>query len=131
LHEFAAHKLGVNALAAVEQQHKQQQHTLLLSAGKDHSLRLWEIQAGAAGKAAGKGSSSSSSSARCVVKYEGHKEAVQAVGASPGGGMCCSGGWDGQLLLWRTGELAAACWWSRSSGFRRPQLSRGVRAACD
>jgi WD40 repeat protein len=123
--EFSAHKLGVNALARVtaaagQQQQQQQQQSLLLSAGKDHAVRLWQISAGAnmqqqqqqAGKGSKSSSSSSSSStaAHCAVVYKGHKEAVQSVAVSPGADMCCSGGWDGQLLLWRTGWCNCMCY---------------------
>jgi WD40 repeat protein len=128
LQEFAGHKGGVNALAAVaaaaaagrqQQQQQQQQHSLLLSAGKDHKLKLWDLGAAGSGaaqqqqngvsskKGAAKNSSSSSSIAgavRCVAEYVGHKDGVQAVAAHPDDSWCCSGGWDGQLLLWKTGE---------------------------
>jgi WD40 repeat protein len=122
--EFAGHKGGVNALAAVpaaatSKQH--QQHSLLLSAGKDHKLKLWDIAPATAAVqqqngASTKGSNSSSNgSVRCVAECVGHKEAVQAVAAHPSGSWCCSGGWDGQLLLWKTGKgcLASAlvCRW--------------------
>jgi WD40 repeat protein len=120
--EFSAHKLGVNALASVAaaggQQQQQQQQSLLLSAGKDYAVRLWQISAGSnmqqqqqAGKPSKLSSSSSSStSAHCAVVYKGHKEAVQSVALSPGADMCCSGGWDGQLLLWRTGGRSCRCY---------------------
>jgi WD40 repeat protein len=55
-----------------------------------------------------KGAHSSSSGQQppqLVAEYSGHKEAVQAVAAHPVGSWCCSGGWDGQLLLWRTGKV--------------------------
>jgi WD40 repeat protein len=116
--EFSAHKLGVNALASVAAAagQQQQQQSLLLSAGKDHAVRLWQISAGSnmqqqqqAGKASKLSSSSSSTSAHCAVVYKGHKEAVQSVAVSPGADMCCSGGWDGQLLLWRTGGCNCRC----------------------
>lgn len=124
LQEFHGHKGGVNSLAAVaaaghHQQQSPEQHSLLLSAGKDHKLKLWELGSdsgvqqqqqqngvGSKGKkaAAQNSSSSSGGAVRCVAEYVGHKEGVQAVAAHPGGSLCCSGGWDGQLLLWKTGE---------------------------
>jgi ribosome biogenesis protein YTM1 len=122
--EFAAHKGGVNALAPVpaaggaaaaaaaqkhagrkqqkqqQQQQQEQQAPLLLSAGKDHKLRLWCLQGGDGGAAP-------PAAARCVAEYCGHSDAVQAVAADPGGTRCASGGWDGQLLLWRAGGALA------------------------
>lgn len=113
LQEFAAHKGGVNALAAVAAR-QQQQPLLLLSAGKDHLLKFWSLtthqqqQQQHNGIISHKGSAGSIiSSVQCVAEYRGHKEAVQTVAVSPAAGssssLCCSGGWDGQLLLWRTG----------------------------
>lgn len=106
----------MNALAAVAAAAagRQQQQQLMLSAGKDHKLKLWTL--GAAGFAqqqqqngvSKKGAHSSSSGQQppqLVAEYSGHKEAVQAVAAHPAGSWCCSGGWDGQLLLWRTGTV--------------------------
>lgn len=110
---------AVAAAAAAGHQQPQQQQ-LLLSAGKDHKLKLWEL--GAAGSAqqqqqqqngTSKKDAHSSSGGTCqphlVAEYAGHKEAVQAVAADPAGSWCCSGGWDGQLLLWKTGGLGECC----------------------
>jgi WD40 repeat protein len=117
--EFSAHKQGVNALASLKNpasQPQQQQPSLLLSAGKDHAVRMWQVSAvqqqqQQQQQQASKGATSSisSASAQCVVLYKGHKEAVQAVAVSPAADMCCSGGWDGQLLLWRTGGCRFWC----------------------
>lgn len=120
LQEFAGHKGGVNALAAVAaaaaagRQQQQQQHSLLLSAGKDHKLKLWDLgeagtgaqqqQNGLNKKGSHRESSGTTSAVRCVAEYVGHTEGVQAVAAHPAGSWCCSGGWDGQLLLWKTGK---------------------------
>lgn len=122
----------MNALAAVaaassHQQQAAQQHALLLSAGKDNTLRLWDIgpavptnhqqQNGTSKK--GASSRSSSGAVQCVAEYRGHTEAVQAVAANPAGSLCCSGGWDGQLLLWRTGVWgvwAGGCWGLQGAG---------------
>eukprot|EP00879_Flechtneria_rotunda_P011935 GHRR01012466.1.p1 GENE.GHRR01012466.1~~GHRR01012466.1.p1 ORF type:complete len:324 (+),score=143.69 GHRR01012466.1:1251-2222(+) len=100
--------MGVTALAAVStpQQQQQQQPSLLLSAGKDHALRLWQLTVGPHQQQQHNGAVNGVTrpSAQCVAVYLGHEESVQSVAASPGGDYCCSGGWDGQLLLWRTGQ---------------------------
>jgi WD40 repeat protein len=93
--------MGVNALAAVANQPDQQQQQqcgMLLSVGKDAAIRMWEVSAAAATR--------KQQQARCLAVYQGHQEAVQCVAANPAGNMCCSGGWDGQLLLWSSG----VCW---------------------
>eukprot|EP00879_Flechtneria_rotunda_P029827 GHRR01032281.1.p4 GENE.GHRR01032281.1~~GHRR01032281.1.p4 ORF type:complete len:114 (+),score=47.28 GHRR01032281.1:1251-1592(+) len=104
--------MGVTALAAVStpQQQQQQQPSLLLSAGKDHALRLWQLTVGPHQQQQHNGAVNGVTrpSAQCVAVYLGHEESVQSVAASPGGDYCCSGGWDGQLLLWRTGGQMAS-----------------------
>lgn len=140
LQEFSAHKGGVNALAAVaaassHQQQAAQQHALLLSAGKDNTLRLWDIgpavptnhqqQNGTSKK--GASSRSSSGAVQCVAEYRGHTEAVQAVAANPAGSLCCSGGWDGQLLLWRTGPAVVEEAASVSAGAEADDAAAGNR----
>jgi WD40 repeat protein len=39
-----------------------------------------------------------------IASYSGHTDAVDAVAASPDGRVLATGGWDGALLLWRTGQ---------------------------
>jgi ribosome biogenesis protein YTM1 len=154
LHEFAAHKLGLNALAAVpsgvgggskgssSSSKGSSERCLLLSAGKDHALRLWQVCAtGQQQQQQQQQDASGAASAQCLVQYSGHKEAVQAVAASPSGTLCCSGGWDGQLLVWQTGAAvaeeaaaaaargAAADTDSKAAGAAKHKRRRGASAA--
>lgn len=92
---FAAHDGGVNDLAPVPPPASSDGRGgsgMLLSAGKDRTLCLWRLLPGAG------------AGATALARYVGHSDAVECVAAAPSGDRCCSGGWDGQLLLWRTGE---------------------------
>jgi WD40 repeat protein len=103
--DFAAHEDGVNDLVSLPGgPHNSAAGTdlQLLSCGKDRTARLWALQQQ---DSTGGGSSSKRSSVQCLAVCEAHTDAVQCVAASPAGGVCASGGWDGQLLMWRVGAL--------------------------
>lgn len=89
---FAAHSGPVTAVAAVPHTHE----SLLVTGGKDHMVRLWQV-------AEEQATASSSSSTSLVAVYAGHKDAVEAVAVSPSGDRLCSTGWDGAVYLWQTG----------------------------
>ena len=88
-----AHKQGINAVSCLPSS----QGALALSAGKDHSIRLW---AAPALKAT---SSGAVQPPTCLAVYKGHTDAVEDVAASPSGSAFCSGAWDGNVHIWRTG----------------------------
>ena len=104
--KFTAHAGGVNSCAPLTNSSSSSSSTtdLLLTSGKDHMVRLWQLP------------SSSTTDTFAAVQggpvniavAQGHKDAVQAVAASPSGQLCCSAGWDGKLLLWDTGAEAVA-----------------------
>ena len=75
------------------------QGSLALSAGKDHSIRLWSIPAQQARPSAEQEPLS------CAAVYKGHTDAVEAVAGSPSGSSFCSGSWDASVNIWRTGQL--------------------------
>jgi WD40 repeat protein len=91
--KFTAHPGGVNFCTPLTSSSRQ---NLLLSCGKDHTVRLWQLP------------SSTGGTPTLVAVAQGHKDAVQAVAASPDGELCCSASWDGQLLLWDTGDEVVA-----------------------
>jgi WD40 repeat protein len=95
---FAAHASPVNALAALPAAQGGAAGALLMTASKDHSLRLWQLPGSSPAGAAGAGE------VAALALYQGHTDGVECVAVAPSGSRCCSGGWDGQLLLWRTGE---------------------------
>lgn len=68
--------------------------------GKDHSIRLWTIPEQQATQSIDTGPLG------CAAVYKGHTDAVEAVAASPSGGSFCSGSWDANVHIWRTGESA-------------------------
>lgn len=90
---MAAHTGGVNSLALLP---SSQGQGLMVSAGKDQRVCLWKV-APAGGK---KGAWS----CRLLAQYQGHGDAVEGVAVNPAGTRMVSCGWDGSLLLWRTGE---------------------------
>ncbi len=61
---------------------------------KDELVRTWRVAPGG--------------DAVCEAVGSGHEASVEAIAANPGGEMLCSGGWDGSLKLWETGEAAVA-----------------------
>ncbi|DBA66086.1 TPA: hypothetical protein ACH3X2_003088 [Trebouxia sp. C0005] len=92
-----AHKQGINAVSCLPSS----QGALALSAGKDHSIRLW---AAPALKAT---SSGAVQPPTCLAVYKGHTDSVEDVAASPSGSAFCSGAWDGNVHIWRTGREVA------------------------
>ena len=68
--------------------------------GKDHSIRLWTVPEQQATQ------SMDTAPLGCAAVYKGHTDAVEAVAASPSGGSFCSGSWDANVHIWRTGESA-------------------------
>ncbi len=40
---------------------------------------------------------------------KGHTDAVEDVAPSPSGSAFCSGAWDGNVHIWRTGTALRAC----------------------
>lgn len=89
-----AHSKGINAVSILPSA----QGPMALSAGKDHSIRLWSTPALEATE-----SGDSQQGASCVAVYKGHTDAVEDVAASPSGSAFCSGAWDGHVHIWRTG----------------------------
>jgi WD40 repeat protein len=66
-----------------------------MSAGKDHGVALWRVS-----------SSSELETSRnvdLVAQFVGHSDAVEGLAVSPSGTKGVSCGWDGALLVWRTG----------------------------
>lgn len=84
---YTAHTSAVTAVLHVPGS----EGSLALTAGKDHKVRLWQLQA--AGE-----------QPELLATYNGHTDSVQGIAASPNGSRLCSAGWDGQLLISRTGE---------------------------
>lgn len=95
LASFAAHPGGVTAAAWLPSR----QGPLLLTAGKDAALRLWAAPAGGSGKGA-----AAAAAPALVSECAGHSDTVAALAVAPSGEVAASGGWDGKLLLWPTGE---------------------------
>ncbi|KAL0040515.1 hypothetical protein WJX77_009487 [Trebouxia sp. C0004] len=92
-----AHKQGINAVSCLPSS----QGALALSAGKDHSIRLW------AAPALNTTSSGAVQPPTCLAVYKGHTDSVEDVAASPSGSAFCSGAWDGNVHIWQTGREVA------------------------
>lgn len=75
-------------------------------AGQDGTSRLWQLD--------GSTTESSADAATLVAVYSGHADSVAALAAAPGGDHFASGGWDGAIHIWRTGELLNASHSARS-----------------
>ena len=91
-----AHSKPINAVSILPSA----QGPLALSASKDHTIRLWStpaLQSAAAAPAA-------QQPASCVAVYKGHTDAVEDVAVRPGGAAFCSGAWDSNVHIWRTGN---------------------------
>ena len=94
---FAAHKGAVKAAAVVA---SNTNAPLLITGGDDCCARVWSWPSS---------NSASSSVPELQAVLTGHTASVQAVAVSPEGDRCVTGGWDGQILMYRCGtELAAA-----------------------
>lgn len=89
-----AHKQGINAVSCLPTA----QGALALSAGKDHAIRLWAVPALQAT------ASAEAPAPSCLAVYKGHTDAVEDVAASSSGSAFCSGAWDGNVHIWRTGK---------------------------
>ena len=74
------------------------------TASKDHTVRTWRLDG---------------ETSACESIGSGHDDAVECLCANPAGSRLCSGGWDGQLLLWRRAAAAA--------GAAAPRGARDVR----
>ncbi len=91
---WRAHEGGVDAVACGPEGAQQQQQQLVYTAGKDLSLLMWRVLPEEGGQ-------------QLLARFAGeggHTDAVQSVAVSPGGALLASGGWDGQLLLWKAGQ---------------------------
>lgn len=96
---WAAHKGPVQAAAVVAS--AAGQGPLLLTAGNDNVAVLWRGLAAAAG---------GGGTPEAAALLKGHSDTIQDAAAAPDGNLCCTGGWDSRLLVWRCGDalLAAA-----------------------
>ena len=93
-----AHSNGINAVSILPSAHG----TMALSAGKDHTIRLWSTPAL---QATASLSRDIKQGASCLAVYKGHTDAVEDVATSPNGSAFCSGAWDGVVQIWRTGMV--------------------------
>ena len=117
---FHAHGLGINNLKCVSMDggggHSVSassrgptlppQPLLVLSAGKDHMVRLWRVVPGSvAPDLDGSGSRVvAEASSTLVASYSGHVDSVEGLALSPNREQCCSCGWDGAVFIWRSGQ---------------------------
>lgn len=95
----AAHAGGVTAVAWLPAA----QGSLLLTAGKDAAMRLWQVPA-----AAGKGKAAAGAAPALLSACVGHSDTVAALAVNRAGDVAATGGWDGRLLLWQTGAQRGA-----------------------
>jgi WD40 repeat protein/serine/threonine protein kinase len=82
---FTGHRAGVTAVALTPD------GRLAVSASKDRTLRLWDVEAGG-----------------CLSTFRGHRRGVASLYLSPDGRHLASAGRDAAVLLWdlRAGKLA-------------------------
>ncbi|GIL44920.1 hypothetical protein Vafri_2370 [Volvox africanus] len=90
------HEGGVNCVRFLPQS----QGDLLLTSGKDRTVKMWRVEGGSSG--------GSGPSCQLLATYRGHQDSVEQVAASPSGRRFVSCGWDGKLLVWETGRPVAA-----------------------
>ena len=124
---FQAHADGVNVVASLP---SSQGEGLVLTAGKDNLVKLWQTTPSARG-------TGGSWACRLLAQYAAHTDAVEGLAISPSGDRVASCGWDGALLLWRTGaeiiqatsEAAAGTAPATSSKKRKVGGSAGTAAS--
>jgi ribosome biogenesis protein len=146
---FFAHKGGVTAAASAGPGAGSGGASLLATAGKDHAARLWRVEQQQQAPAAGGRKkatttttttttttppTTTTTTARQLAELTGHTDTIEALAVSSSGGgggdprRCATGGWDGQLLVWRCGrelERAAA---DEPAGAAAPAKKRRVVA---
>ena len=121
---FHAHADGVNAVACLP---AGQGEGLILTAGKDHLVKLWQSSSGP----------KDSWSCRLVAQYAAHADAVESIALSPSGDRMASCGWDGALLLWRAGAAVldaateAAAGSAPASTLKKRKLGGGKGASAE
>lgn len=97
--QLAAHTGAITALALRPvTASKAQGPAMLLSCGKDRLARLWEVEAST--------SAGGAPSVTPLATLVGHTDALQCAAASSAAQRCVTGGWDGQIRLWRFGREA-------------------------
>nr|ARO50093.1 WD40 protein [Yamagishiella unicocca] len=99
----AAHAGGVNCARFLPRS----QGDLLLSAGKDLTVKMWRVEGATGGGGGGGKASRSNPDCRLLATYRGHVDGVECVAPSPSGRRFASSGWDGRLLVWETGRPVA------------------------
>ncbi|GLC50526.1 hypothetical protein PLESTB_000389500 [Pleodorina starrii] len=102
----SAHEGGVNCVRFLPQS----QGDLLLTSGKDRTVKLWRVEGGAGSSGGGGGGGDGGAGPGChlLATYRGHKDSVEHLAASPSGRRFASCGWDGRLMVWETGRSVAA-----------------------
>lgn len=78
------------------------QGRLCVTTSKDRTAKLWTVSIKGGGSG-GEDSPRVASGLSPVAQYIGHADSVEGAAASPSGNRLCTAGWDGQLLIWRTG----------------------------
>jgi WD40 repeat protein len=69
-------------------------------------VRLWSVPGGG-GKGKGKAGAAAAEPS-LLSECVGHSDTVAALAVAPSGELAASGGWDGKLALWQTGERGEA-----------------------
>lgn len=107
---FVAHQEGgVNSLALLQTPPGANGKSLLLTSGKDHVVKLWQLSQrdkNAPGGKKGQGSTSQGWEGKLIAQYSGHADSVEGFTVNPAGDRLATCGWDGSLMLWRTGPEA-------------------------